>query len=312
VQLPSVHQQAIAISAGEELEAVPGGAIARSWAELQGTVSVHAERLAADLHRLTVVVENTSSWSGQDRDAALRHTLISTHTILTVRDGEFVSLMDPPSELKPFAEGCHNVKTWPVLVGEEGQRDTLLSSPIILYDYPRVAPESPGDLFDASEIDQLLALNILTLTDREKDEMRATDPRARRILERTEALTAQDFMGLHGVIRDLQTLTPPPRPLGEGRGEGGFLEPPVPRSLVVCGVELSAGSRVRLRPKPGRDIFDLALAGKTAIVEAIEHDYDERVHVAVTLEDDPGRDLGQARMIGHRFFFAPEEVEPVL
>jgi hypothetical protein len=181
-----------------------------------------------------------------------------------------------------------------VLVGEEGQRDTLLSSPIILYDYPRVAPESPGDLFDSSEIDQLLALNILTLTEDEKAEMRATDPRARRILERTEALTARDFMSLHGTIRDLQVL-----------------ERPVPGRVVVGGVEVSAGTRVRLRPRPGRDIFDLALAGKTAIVESIEQDYDERVHLAVTPEDDPGRDLGQARLIGHRFFFAPEEVEPL-
>jgi hypothetical protein len=294
VQLTGAGQQTIAIPAGEAREQVPGGAIVRMWHELQGTVTVQTERLETELHRLTVVVENTSPWQGHDRDAALRHTFASTHTILSAKDGEFVSLMDPPSDLKPLAEVCQNVKTWPVLVGEEGQHDTMLSSPIVLYDYPRVAPESPGDLFDASEIDQLLALNILTLTDQEKAEMRATDPRARRILERTEALTAQDFMGLHGVIRDLQTL-----------------ERPVPRTVTLEGVQLGPGSRVRLRPKPGRDIFDLALAGQTAIVEAIEQDYDERVHLAVTLEDDPGRDLGQARMIGHRFFFAPDEVEPL-
>jgi hypothetical protein len=294
VTLSGEGQRSIAFAAGQEEEHVAGGSILRSWAELQGAVSVRAEQLESDLHRLTVVVENTSSWQGRDRDAALRHTLASTHTILTVKDGEFVSLMDPPSDLKSLAEACENIKTWPVLVGEEGQRDTLLSSPIVLYDYPRVAPESRGDLFDASEIDQLLALNILTLTDDEKDEMRATDPRARRILERTESLTPDDFMSLHGVIRDLQTL-----------------ERPVPRRVVVGGVEVSTGCRVRLRPKPGRDIFDLALAGQTAIVESIEQDYDERVHLAVTLEDDPGRDLGQARLIGHRFFFSPDEVEPL-
>jgi hypothetical protein len=292
--LPFVQQQAIEISAGEEREAVPAGAIVRSWAQLQGRVSARTDQLRPDLHRVTVVVENTSPWQGRDRDAAMRHTFASTHTILTAQNGQFVSLMDPPFELKDFAEACQNVKTWPVLVGEQGQHDTMLSSPIVLYDYPQVAPESRGDLFDASEIDQLLALNILTLTDEEKAEMRATDPRARRILERTESLTAQDFMNLHGVIRDLQTL-----------------ERPVPRRVVVGGIELSAGSRVRLKPKPGRDIFDLALVGQTAIVESIEQDYDERVHLAVTLEDDPGRDLGLARMIGHRFFFAPDEVEPL-
>jgi hypothetical protein len=124
--------------------------------------------------------------------------------------------------------------------------------------------------------------------------MRATDPRARQVLERTETFTPQDFMSLHGVIRDLPTL-----------------ERPVPHRVAVNGVQLGPGSRVRLRPAAGRDILDLALAGRIAVVEAIEQDYDERVHLAVTLEDDPGRDLGQGRMIGHRFFFAPEEVEPL-
>jgi hydrogenase maturation protease len=288
-------RQPIDVPAGEEEEPVPGGAIVRGWHALHGMVELEVEQLRPDLRRLTVKVENLSPWQGRDRAAALRHTFASTHTILRVADGEFVSLMDPPAELKPFADACQNVKTWPVLVGDDGQRDTLLSSPIILYDYPQVAPESRGDLFDAGEIDQLLALNILTLTDAEKAEMRATDPRVRRILERTEAFTPEDFMSLHGTIRDLQVL-----------------ERPVPRWLTVQGVRLTAGSRVRLRPRAGRDIFDLALAGKIAVVESIEQDYDERIHLAVTVEDDPGRDLGAGRMIGHRFFFAPEEVEPLL
>jgi hypothetical protein len=80
-------------------------------------------------------------------------------------------------------------------------RHTMLSSPIILEEYPRVAQESPGDLFDGAEIDQLLRLNIISLTDEEKEEMRATDPRARQILDRTEALSREDLMRLHGVIR---------------------------------------------------------------------------------------------------------------
>ena len=82
----------------------------------------------------------------------------------------------------------------------------MLSSPIILYDYPKIAPESPGDLFDGGEMDQLLTLSILTLTDEEKEEMRATDPRAREILDRSESLTAEDIMGLHGAVRGFQTL----------------------------------------------------------------------------------------------------------
>jgi hydrogenase maturation protease len=89
-------------------------------------------------------------------------------------------------------------------VGEEGERDAMLSSPIILYDYPQIAPESPGNLFDGTEIDEILALRILTLTDDEKREMQHADARSRQILERTEALPAEHFMKLHGVLRGLR------------------------------------------------------------------------------------------------------------
>jgi hypothetical protein len=93
-----------------------------------------------------------------------------------------------------------------VLVGEPADRSTLLASPIILEDHPRIAPESPGDLFDGGEIDQLLTLNILSLTDAEKAEMRASDPRAREILDRTEALSEEELMRLHGTIRDFRQV----------------------------------------------------------------------------------------------------------
>ena len=82
-------------------------------------------------------------------------------------------------------------------------------------------------------------------------------------------------------------------------------------SVSVSGVEVKAGDRVRLRPKAGGDIFDLALAGQVAVVESIEQDYEGVNHLAVVLEDDPGRDLGMLRQPGHRFFFSPEEVEPL-
>jgi hypothetical protein len=82
----------------------------------------------------------------------------------------------------------------------------LLSSPIILYDYPQIAPESPGDLFDGGEIDQLLVLNILSLTDEEKEEMHASDPRTREILERTESLSPEELMNLHGAVREFRML----------------------------------------------------------------------------------------------------------
>lgn len=194
----------IAIAPGDEREQLGDGALVRSWEGLDGAITAHAVPLGPSLHRLTVRIENVTPWSGGGREAALRRTLCSTHTILRVEGGAFVSLTDPPPALRAAAAACENAGTWPVLVGEAGERGTLLSSPIILSDYPQVAPESPGDLFDGSEIDQLLVLGILSLTDAEKDEMRATDPRVRALLERTEALTAEQLMRLHGTIRELQ------------------------------------------------------------------------------------------------------------
>jgi hypothetical protein len=122
-----------------------------------------------------------------------------------VREGEFVSLIDFPETYRDFAGACQNVGTWPVLVGDASQRDTMLSSPIILYDYPQIAPESPGDLFDGAEIDEILSLRIMTMTDEEKLEMRHSDQRARQILERTETLPEEQFMKLHGALRGLRT-----------------------------------------------------------------------------------------------------------
>jgi hypothetical protein len=121
-----------------------------------------------------------------------------------VENGQFVSLLDPPENLKELAASCQQIGVWPVLVGNEGARDTMLASPIILYDYPQIAPESPGDLFDGTEIDEILALRILTMTDGEKQEMRQTDERSRKMLERTENLPLKDLMKLHGTLRELR------------------------------------------------------------------------------------------------------------
>jgi hypothetical protein len=162
--------------------------VVRSWGALRGSLSVEAESLRPGLARLSATVSNSSPEGGG--------AFSSTHTILRVRGGAFVSSLDPEA-----AEACRNEGTWPVLVGEPGERNTMLSSAIILDEYPQVAPESPGDLFDGGEIDQLLTLNIMGLTDEEKAEMRATDPRVREILERTESLSHEELMRLHGVMR---------------------------------------------------------------------------------------------------------------
>jgi hypothetical protein len=182
------------------------GALVRSWRAMCGAVEVEAEPLREGVFRVTVTITNTTPWGGEDRESTLKQTFVSTHTALEAEGGEFVSLIDPPEELRGAAEGCKNLKTWPVLVGEEGERNMMLSAPIILYDYPRIAPESPGDLFDGTEIDQLLIFNVLTLTDEEKEEMRASDPRAREILERTESLSPGELMNLHGAIREFRML----------------------------------------------------------------------------------------------------------
>ncbi len=133
-------------------------------------------------------------------------SLISAHLIVGVQKGEFVSLLDPPGNLSDIAANCRNIGAFPVLVGEEGQRDTMLASPIILYDYPQIAPESAGDLFDGTEIDEILSLRIMTMTDEEKVEMRQSDERARQMLERTETLPVEQLMKLHGVLRGLRPL----------------------------------------------------------------------------------------------------------
>jgi hydrogenase maturation protease len=133
--------------------------------------------------------------------------LVSTHTSLGVGDGGFISLLDPPEPLRDLAAGCRNEGTWPVLVGGAGEVDTMLSSPIILYDYPQIAPESPGDLFDSTEIDEILTLRILTLSDEEKRSMAALDDRGRALLARTESLARGQLMGLHGAMRGVRPLS---------------------------------------------------------------------------------------------------------
>jgi len=93
--------------------------------------------------------------------------------------------------------------------------------------------------------------------------------------------------------------------------EWRLLEERMPlESANAGGIELRPGDHVRLKPRAGGDVFDLALAGRAATVEAIEQDYEGRIHIAVIVDDDPGKDLGMLRQPGHRFFFTPEEVEP--
>jgi hydrogenase maturation protease len=185
------------------------GILVRERHALFGEVEVTAERQSDGVFTVSVTIRNTTRFEiakQTSREEALLKALVSAHTILGVQDGRFVSLLAPPEQMSELAASCRNVGTWPVLVGGEGQYDTVLSSPIILYDYPQIAPESAGDLFDGTEIDEILSLRIMTLTDDEKREMSQSDERARQMLERTETMPVEQFMKLHGVLRGLRPL----------------------------------------------------------------------------------------------------------
>jgi hypothetical protein len=224
--------------------------------------------------------------------------------VISVSDGQLVSMTDPPACLAGAAAQCVNLGVWPVLIGVPGTRDTVLASPIILPDYPEVAPESAGDLCDATEIEEILTLRILTLTDEEKAEVRGSEERARQILERAESLPQEHLMKLHGTIRGLA----PPGSEAWSAWDN-WANAAVAQTIRVDGTELKAGDRVRLRPAKRADIFDTALNGRVAVIAGIEQDFENKIHVAVVVEDDPGRDLGEMRQTGHRFFFSPEEIE---
>jgi hypothetical protein len=192
-------------------QGIEAGAIVRQWQTLKGSVQFSAESCGDGLFRVRVQVRNLAATDEADeletagRDAVLMFSLVSAHTILGAEQGEFVSLFDPPAGLEAAAFQCNNSGTWPVLIGDDaGDRvETVLSSPIILYDFPQIAPESAGNLFDSTEIDEILSLRILTLTDDEKREMRQSDDRSREILGRTENMPPEQFMKLHGAMRGL-------------------------------------------------------------------------------------------------------------
>jgi hypothetical protein len=175
--------------------------------EIQAKLTISAETLPTGVCRVHLELENGSPLlrgAAIKRDEALPRSLVSAHVLLGILDGEFVSLLEPPERFCDDAKACTNTGVFPVLVGQEPDRSMMLVSPIILYDYPQIAPESAGDFFDGTEMDEMLTLRVLTLTDEEKAEMRAGDPQARRILERTEAITNQEMLQVHGIIREIR------------------------------------------------------------------------------------------------------------
>ncbi|GGY43161.1 hypothetical protein [Streptomyces djakartensis] len=313
------HTVPVGAAAGVDIEPLPEGAgrIVRRRDEVRADTTVTAERLAGDLCRLRVRTRNTGTAprAGTAREEAMRCALIATHTLIGGDGVEFVSLIDPPADLRRPARECRNEFTFPVLGGEaEDAAHVLLSAPIILPDHPQVAPESPGDLHDAAEIDEILTLRTMLLTDEEKREARATDARAAAILDRVDTMPPEVFERLHGAVRSLAPAAPvsPPadeRPAWWREGADDELSPATD-TVPVDGVPLGRGSRVRLRPRArGADAQDMFLAGRTAEVAAVFHDVDGSVRLAVTLDDDPASELHT--WYGRFHYFRTDELEPL-
>jgi hypothetical protein len=301
------------------------GRVIVSLTELPGPYLV--ERLRLD------VVNDGTCVPDAPREEVLRTSLIGAHTLLALEPGSFVSLTDPPQWAQRMAEQCGNEHTWPVLAGPPGRDDLLLSSPIILEDHPQLAPESTINLFDGLENDEILTLRTLTLTDEEKAEARATDPRAAGIIDAVDAMPPEILERLHGAIRSLRPASSPaPEAIFNvtspvyGADSPAELPPasvpwwdpgadasvdPDTDSVLVDGVPVAKGSSVVLRP--GRsgavqaDAQDRFLDGMTATVHAVVHDVDGGVHIAVSVDGDPAAELQLAH--GRFRYFRPHEIE---
>jgi hypothetical protein len=318
-------------------DGAPAGRLVRRCEALAGAVVARAERTAGPYGaiKLHVRVENRTSPRVplRSRDDGLKYSLIAAHLLIGVTGGTFLSMTDPPEWAAGEVAGCENVGTWPVLAGPPDCRDLMLSSPVILYDHPEVAPESAGDLFDATEIDEILTLRTLALTEEERREARATDQRAADLIDRLDGLPPEMLERMHGAIRYLSPAGPPRSASSYPTAPPTFTEPPEfpapgtpsqpwwdpgadtsvsPETdhVVVAGVRVARGSRVVMRPGARRtDAQDIFLAGREALVEAVLHDVDGQVHVAVSPVSDPLADL--QRNHGRFLYFAPDEIEPV-
>jgi hypothetical protein len=248
------------------------------------------------LARVRLRVENRTAVAdadGLDRAGALARSLLSTHPLLRVRGGRFVSPLERP---------CESVNTFPVLATPAD--DAVLGAAIVLPDHPRIAPESLGSLFDATEIEEALLLHVHALSDGEREEIERQDPAVREMIARAQAATPQDIVGLHGrvTLRDPVTSEPPsPSP--------DLRDPSRGEDQVECeGVTFRRGAKVVLNPRPDADLHARMCRGRTATIERIFVDVGGGVHLGVTIDGDPGQEL--MRETNRLLFFFPPEVEP--
>jgi hypothetical protein len=293
----------------DHLGTVAGRLVRQRW-PVAATVFARLEPVAG-LHRLTVSIDNDAKADSlRSKDEALRQSLLGTHVIIVSRNSTvaFLSVIDPPGHAKGAAEQCRQHRCWPVLAGEPGNTSAILGSPIILYDYPEIAGESTGSLFDATEIDEILMLRVLTMTDAEKAEARATDPKAAEIIDRCDAMSPEDMMRLHGTFRD-----PDPLPPSWTDADDPFAvfndHDPNTSEVMISGETVRKGSLVRLNPRRRADAQDLFYADQLARVTAIHRDLDDETHLAVVLVDDPAGDLHD--WYGRYLYFSPDEVVPL-
>ncbi|MCV7169172.1 hypothetical protein H7I41_04440 [Mycobacterium manitobense] len=304
----------IVVPSGTDVEILTGGRLVRTRRELRGELSLSAES-DGDLIRVSVTVRNTAS-PAVDKDAAIATSLIGTHLIGEVSGGEFVSLLEPPPAAAEAVARCVRHRCFPVLAGPAGERDLVLVSPIILYDHPEIAEQSDGALYDSCEIDEILTLRIMTMTDEEKAQARATDPLAAAIIDRCDTMSPEAMMNLHGVLRDPHATVGAPALVPEVPDGVDWWDPvadnavdPGIDAVLVNGVPVSRGSRVRLHPSRRADAQDLFYTDKVARVTSVHETVDGETHIGVVIEDDPAADLHE--WYGRYLYFAPDEVQPL-
>lgn len=301
-----------------DIELLDGGRLVRERQEVRGVLTVSHEPDGA-LRRVSVRVSNVGEGvksKADGKESVIARSMIGTHVIAEVIGGQFVSLLEPPPAAADAVSRCRQHRCFPVLAGPPGTQDMLLISPIILYDHPEVAEQSNTALYDCTEIDEILTLRVMTMTEEEKAQARATDPRAAQIIDQCDAMSPEAMARLHGVLRDPHGPNIPAGLVPEVPEGVDWWDPladnavrPEIDAVLVNGIRIARGSRVRLRPRRNADAQDIFVAGKTARVTSVHEDVEGNKHVGVVVDDDPAADLHD--WYGRYLYFSPDEVEPL-